>query len=146
MQRVPLRRSGHSRDRPRESADRPARHIVRFHHQRVHRRDRHGAGQRRDTALRRWLAATLRHESGSTAWAWGPAREAFMTVKNIAGRCARGGMDVSRRHGRQTGAIGIMFAGGIIILLGFFALALDLSQLYNRKMELQNVADAVALN
>lgn len=47
--------------------------------------------------------------------------------------------------GRQAGAIGIMFAAALIILFGFFALALDLSQLYNRKMELQIVADTVAL-
>jgi len=47
--------------------------------------------------------------------------------------------------GRQLGAIGIMFAGALIVLFSFFALALDLSQLYNRKMELQIVADTVAL-
>lgn len=46
---------------------------------------------------------------------------------------------------RDTGAIGVMFAGALIVMFGFFALALDLSQLYNRKMELQNVADTVAL-
>jgi Flp pilus assembly protein TadG len=46
---------------------------------------------------------------------------------------------------RQDGAIGIMFAAGLIIMIGFFALAIDLSQMYNRKMELQNAADTVAL-
>ena len=45
----------------------------------------------------------------------------------------------------ETGAIAIMFAGALVIMMAFFALALDLSQLYNRKMELQNVADTVAL-
>jgi hypothetical protein len=49
------------------------------------------------------------------------------------------------RRRREAGAIGIMFAGGLIVLFAFFALALDLSQLYNRQMELQNVADTVAL-
>jgi hypothetical protein len=38
-----------------------------------------------------------------------------------------------------------MFAGALIIIIGFFVLALDLSMLYNRKMELQNVADTAAL-
>ena len=45
----------------------------------------------------------------------------------------------------ESGAIGIMFAGALIVLFGFFALSLDLSQLYNRKMELQTVADTAAL-
>jgi hypothetical protein len=68
-----------------------------------------------------------------------------MTAKHIATSCARGGRHKSRPRCRETGAIGVMFAGGIIVLFGFFALALDLSQLYNRKMELQNAADTVAL-
>jgi Flp pilus assembly protein TadG len=38
-----------------------------------------------------------------------------------------------------------MFAGALVVIVAFFVLALDLSQLYNRKMELQNVADTVAL-
>jgi len=46
---------------------------------------------------------------------------------------------------RQRGVIAIMFAGGLVVIVGFFALALDLSRVYNRKMELQNVADATAL-
>ena len=50
-----------------------------------------------------------------------------------------------RPHGRAGGAIAIMFAGALMIIIAFFVLALDLSQLYNRKMELQNVADTVAL-
>lgn len=64
----------------------------------------------------------------------------------MASRYARGGRLALARRARETGAIGILFAGAIIILFGFFALALDLAQLYNRKMELQNIADTVALN
>lgn len=46
---------------------------------------------------------------------------------------------------RQRGAIAIMTAMGLVVIIGFLALALDLSQLYNRRIELQNAADAVAL-
>jgi hypothetical protein len=46
---------------------------------------------------------------------------------------------------RARGAIGIMFAAALIIMVGFFVLAIDLSQMYNRKIELQNAADTVAL-
>lgn len=49
------------------------------------------------------------------------------------------------RPGRAAGAIAIMCALSLVIIVGFLALALDLSQLYNRKMELQNAADSVAL-
>jgi Flp pilus assembly protein TadG len=38
-----------------------------------------------------------------------------------------------------------MFAGGLIIIIAFFSLAIDLSRLYNRKAELQNAVDTVAL-
>lgn len=38
-----------------------------------------------------------------------------------------------------------MFVGALLIMIGFFGLALDLAQVYNRKAELQNVADTVAL-
>lgn len=51
-----------------------------------------------------------------------------------------------RRPDRQHGAIGIMAVGAIIILCGFCSLALDLSRVYNRKMELQSVADAAAVS
>jgi hypothetical protein len=50
-----------------------------------------------------------------------------------------------KRPGSETGAIAIMFLGAFVIIISFFVLALDLSQLYNRKMELQNVADTIAL-
>jgi len=45
----------------------------------------------------------------------------------------------------QRGSVAIMFLASIIVMFGFFGLALDLSQLYNRKVEMQTVADAVAL-
>jgi hypothetical protein len=47
--------------------------------------------------------------------------------------------------GKEMGVIAIMFAGALVIIIGFFVLALDLSMLYNRKMELQNAADTLAL-
>jgi len=61
----------------------------------------------------------------------------------------RGHHDPSRRlrtvGRRECGVIAIMFAGALIVIVGFFALALDLSRVYNRKMEMQNVADTTAL-
>lgn len=48
-------------------------------------------------------------------------------------------------RGAQRGAVAIMFATTLIVMLGFCALALDLARLYNRKVELQSVADAAAL-
>lgn len=53
---------------------------------------------------------------------------------------------VSRRLDRENGAVAIMALGAIIIICGFCSLALDLSRVYNRKMELQSVADAAALH
>lgn len=54
---------------------------------------------------------------------------------------------VAFRHpARENGAMAIMAIGGILIICGFCSLALDLSRVYNRKMELQNVADAAALH
>lgn len=47
--------------------------------------------------------------------------------------------------GRQSGVIAIMFASSLVLIFAFFMLALDLSQVYNRKMELQNIADTLAL-
>lgn len=50
----------------------------------------------------------------------------------------------SGRH-RQRGAVAIMFGLSAVVLFGFMGLALDLSQTYDRKTELQNAADAAAL-
>lgn len=51
---------------------------------------------------------------------------------------------VSTRR-REDGAIAVMFAGSLLVIFGFMGLALDLSMLYNRKVEMQNVANTVAL-
>ncbi|MFC5478253.1 pilus assembly protein TadG-related protein [Massilia suwonensis] len=56
--------------------------------------------------------------------------------------------DASRGlHGqpRQRGSVAVMFIVSVIVIFGFFALALDLSRVYNRTIEMQNVADTVAL-
>lgn len=46
---------------------------------------------------------------------------------------------------RQRGAVSIMFALGVLFLFGFIGLGLDLAMLYNRKAELQGMADSAAL-
>lgn len=46
---------------------------------------------------------------------------------------------------RQGGAVAVMFIGAVLVIIGFFGLALDLSMVYNRKVEMQNAADTVAL-
>jgi len=46
---------------------------------------------------------------------------------------------------RQRGAIAILFALMLALLLGFVGLALDLGRLYNRELELQAVANVAAL-
>lgn len=57
----------------------------------------------------------------------------------------------ARRHTRlrqrrsEDGAIAIMTPFAIILMIAMFGMALDLSRSYNRKAELQSVADAVAL-
>lgn len=51
-----------------------------------------------------------------------------------------------KRPHRENGAVAIMAVGAIIILCGFCSLALDLSRIYNRKVELQSVADAAAVS
>jgi Flp pilus assembly protein TadG len=45
----------------------------------------------------------------------------------------------------ERGAVAIIFAFSLIVMIGIFGLAVDLSRLYNRRVEMQNVADAVAL-
>lgn len=46
---------------------------------------------------------------------------------------------------RQRGTVAVMTVGCLIVMIGFCGLALDIGQIYNRKMELQAVADAAAL-
>jgi len=50
-----------------------------------------------------------------------------------------------RRPGREQGAVAIMTVGALIVIIGFFGLAIDLARVYNRRVELQNVADVAAL-
>lgn len=50
-----------------------------------------------------------------------------------------------RRKGAEAGAIAIMTPFVLILMLAMVGMALDLSRSYNRKTELQNLADAAAL-
>lgn len=50
-----------------------------------------------------------------------------------------------RRNRSERGAIAVMTACVIILMMAMFGFALDLSRAYNRKMELQSVAEVVAL-
>jgi hypothetical protein len=50
-----------------------------------------------------------------------------------------------RRPGHESGAVAIMALGALIIICGFCGLALDLSRVYNREVEMQSSADAAAL-
>lgn len=65
----------------------------------------------------------------------------FLGTGSSRTRCL--GRRGARSH--QGGAIAVMAAGSLILMLAFCGLALDIAQLYNRKMELQAVADAAAL-
>lgn len=49
------------------------------------------------------------------------------------------------RH-RQRGAIAVMTVVLLFVIFGFFGLALDIARIYNRKIEMQNVADMIALS
>jgi Flp pilus assembly protein TadG len=59
----------------------------------------------------------------------------------LAKRC-RGG-DI---NARQRGSVSLMFVFAMLVIIGVFSLALELPQIYNRKVEMQNLADAVALS
>lgn len=50
-----------------------------------------------------------------------------------------------RRRKSQQGAIAIMFIVMLIVMIGFCGMALDLGRLYNRKVELQGLANSAAL-
>jgi Flp pilus assembly protein TadG len=54
-------------------------------------------------------------------------------------------IEVLARRRMQAGTIAIIVAVSLAVIVGFMGLALDLSRLYNRKVEMQNVADAAAL-
>lgn len=51
----------------------------------------------------------------------------------------------SPRRGAQRGAVAVMFALSLVVLMGFAGLALDGGRLYVNRTELQNAADACAL-
>ncbi|MDN4037649.1 pilus assembly protein TadG-related protein [Massilia sp. YIM B02443] len=50
-----------------------------------------------------------------------------------------------RGRRRQGGAIAVMAAVLLLLMLGFFALAIDMARLYNRRAELQTLADSAAI-
>ena len=54
-------------------------------------------------------------------------------------------LDAAAPSLHQRGALIVMFALTLVVMLGFTGLALDLAQVYNRKTELQNLADGAAL-
>lgn len=49
------------------------------------------------------------------------------------------------KRGRQSGAFAIMTAPLLLVLIGFCALALEIGQVYNRKVDMSGFAKAVAL-
>lgn len=57
----------------------------------------------------------------------------------------RDGAHVRGRR-RQRGAIAVLFALILLVLVGMIGLSIDMSRLYNRKSELQSLADAAALS
>lgn len=69
-----------------------------------------------------------------------------MSTPSYAPRMRLTGRTAIIRPKRESGAVAIMTIGAIIVIIGFCGLALDFSQIYNRKMELQNVADVAALS
>ena len=45
----------------------------------------------------------------------------------------------------ERGSVAVIFTLSLLLIFGFFGLAIDLSRLYNTRIEMQTVADAVAL-
>ncbi|MCS0630493.1 pilus assembly protein TadG-related protein [Telluria mixta] len=68
-----------------------------------------------------------------------------MATSTFSRRKCRAGRRGFERMGRESGAIAIMLAGALIMMCAFCGLALELSQVYNRRMELQTVADTAAV-
>ena len=68
-----------------------------------------------------------------------------MSTLGKAPHVQRAGRKVVTCPKRQDGAVAIMTIAAIIVIIGFCGLALDLSQVYNRKVELQNMADVAAV-
>lgn len=73
------------------------------------------------------------------------AQESTPATFQKTGNSAMLKVHASASH-RQRGAIGIMTALLLPVLLGFLALALELARLYNRKAELQAMAEGVAIS
>lgn len=68
-----------------------------------------------------------------------------MVIETVARALAVERRRSLRRKRSEDGAIAIMTAIVIIVMVAMFGLALDLSRSYNRKVELQSVVDAGAL-
>jgi Flp pilus assembly protein TadG len=68
-----------------------------------------------------------------------------MRVNTFGLRIYRTGQGHLECRARESGAIAIMMAGGLFIIFAFCGLALELSQAYNRRVEMQNVADTAAV-
>lgn len=49
------------------------------------------------------------------------------------------------RRRRQGGAFAVMFVPLLVVMIGFWALAVDIGQIYNRKVDLNGIAKAAAL-
>lgn len=52
---------------------------------------------------------------------------------------------VKNRHTRQDGAFAVMFVPLLIVMIGFWGLAVDIGQIYNRKADLYGIAKAASL-
>lgn len=68
-----------------------------------------------------------------------------MGASTIGQRVGTAGQGCLERRAHESGVIAIMMAGVLFILFAFCSLALELSQVYNRKVEMQNVADTAAV-
>lgn len=68
-----------------------------------------------------------------------------MSTLGNAPHVRQAGRKVTACPRRQDGAVAIMTIAAIVVIVGFCGLALDLSQVYNRKVELQNMADVAAV-
>jgi Flp pilus assembly protein TadG len=66
-----------------------------------------------------------------------------LSIDELPSAAVRG--PARRTKARQGGTIAVMFIAVFMVIMGFAGLALELSQLYNRKVEMQSIADAIAL-
>ncbi|QOI62580.1 Tad domain-containing protein [Arthrobacter sp. TES] len=57
----------------------------------------------------------------------------------------RPGVAIDVNENRERGAVAVIVAGAMVVLLGFAALAVDVGSIYAEKAQLQNGADAAAL-